>query len=99
VEASGIAVVSDSVDIANARLQFENGCVANVTASRISQKRMRKMRLFQQSGYISIDFSEGVAEVFRLLRDGEDAAGTLMLGELGSGKHRKTIVYEQPEVR
>jgi predicted dehydrogenase len=100
VEASGVAVVSDSVDIANARLQFENGCVANVTASRISQKKMRKMRLFQQNGYISIDFSEGLAEVFRLVGEDEpDVEGTLMLGELGSGKHKRKIVYEQPEVR
>ena len=100
VDASGIAVVSDSVDIANARLQFENGCVANVTASRISQKRMRKMRLFQPSGYISIDFSQGVAEVFRLAGDEEqEAEGTLMLGELGSGRHKRRIVYEQPEVK
>ncbi len=101
VEASGIAVVSDSLDIANARLQFENGCVANVTASRISQKRMRKMRLFQPSGYIALDFSQGVAEVFRLVKDeeGGDVEGTLMLGELGSGKHRRKIVYEQPEVK
>jgi predicted dehydrogenase len=100
VESSGVAVVSDSVDIANARLQFENGCVANVTASRISQKKMRKMRLFQQNGYISIDFSEGLAEVFRLVGEDEpDVEGTLMLGELGSGKHKRKIVYEQPEVR
>jgi predicted dehydrogenase len=100
VEASGVAVVSDSVDIANARLQFENGCVANVTASRISQHKMRKMRLFQRSGYISIDFSEGVAEVFRLLGEDEpDVKGTMMLGELGSGKHRRKIVYELPEVK
>lgn len=101
IEASGIAVVSDSVDIANARLQFENGCVANVTASRISQKKMRKMRLFQPSGYISIDFSHGVSEVFRLVRDGEksDEEGTLMLGQLGAGKHKRQIVYEQPEVK
>ncbi len=100
VEASGIAVVSDSVDIANARLQFENGCVANVTASRISQKKMRKMRLFQQNGYISIDFSQGIAEVFRLVEDEEPGVeGTLMLGALGSGKHRRKIVYEQPEVK
>ncbi|MGA9117831.1 MAG: Gfo/Idh/MocA family oxidoreductase [Bacteroidota bacterium] len=100
VDASGVAVVSDSVDIANARLQFENGCVANVTASRISQKKMRKMRLFQPNGYISIDFSQGIAEVFRLVGEGEqDVEGTLMLGELGSGKHRRKIVYEQPEVR
>lgn len=101
VDANGVAVVSDSVDIANARLQFENGCVANVTASRISQRKMRKMRLFQRNEYIAIDFSEGHAEVFRLIEgDDEPAArGTLMLGELGSGKHKRRIVYEQPEVR
>jgi predicted dehydrogenase len=100
VEANGVAVVSDSVDIANARLQFENGCVANVTASRISQRKMRKMRLFQKEGYISIDFSEGVAEVFRLVGEDEpDIKGTMMLGELGSGKHRRRIVYELPEVK
>lgn len=100
VEANGVAVVSESVDIANARIQFENGCVANVTASRISQRKMRKMRLFQNSGYISIDFSEGTAEVFRLLREDEpDARGTMMLGEIGSGTLKRKIVYEQPEVK
>jgi predicted dehydrogenase len=100
VEANGVAVVSDSVDIANARLQFGNGCVANVTASRISQRRMRKMRLFQKSGYISIDFLEGLSEVFRLVGEDEpDVAGTMMLGALGSGAHRRKIVYEQPEVK
>ncbi|MBM2839529.1 MAG: putative dehydrogenase [Bacteroidetes bacterium] len=101
VDANGVAVVSDSVDIANARLQFENGCVANVTASRISQRKMRKMRLFQKNEYISIDFSEGQSEVFRLIGEDEEphAKGTLMLGELGSGKHKRRIVYEQPEVK
>lgn len=100
VDASGVAVVSDNVDIANARLQFENGCVANVTASRISQRKLRKMRLFQQNGYIAIDFSQGIAEVFRLVGDNEgEVEGTLMLGELGSGRHRRKIVYEQPEVK
>ena len=59
VEASGVAVVSDTVDIANARIQFMNGCVANVTASRISQRKMRKMRLFQPNRYISINFPTG----------------------------------------
>lgn len=100
VEANGVAVVSESVDIANARIQFENGCVANVTASRISQRKMRKMRLFQKDGYISIDFSEGLAEVFRLVGENEpERKGTMMLGELGSGKHKRKIVYEQPEVK
>ncbi len=100
IDANGVAVVSDSVDIANARIQFENGCVANVTASRISQRKMRKMRLFQRNEYISIDFSEGLAEVFRLVGDNESTSkGTMMLGELGSGKHKRNIVYEQPEVK
>ena len=100
IEANGVAVVSDSIDIANARIQFENGCVANVTGSRISQRRMRKMRLFQRNEYISLDFSEGTVEVFRLV-DAADpgATGTLMLGELGSGKLKRKIVYEQPEVK
>lgn len=100
VEANGIAVVTDNLDIANARLQFENGCVANVTASRISQRKMRKMRLFQRDAYISIDFSEGLAEVFRLL-EGDDPTipGTMMLGEIDAGKTKRKIVYEQPEVK
>lgn len=100
VEANGVAVVSDSVDIANARLQFENGCVANVTASRISQRRMRKMRMFQPNAYISIDLSEGIAEVFRLVGENEpETKGTMMLGELGAGAHKRKVVYEQPEVK
>jgi predicted dehydrogenase len=100
IDASGVAVVSDTIDIANARIQFENGCVANVTASRISQRAMRKMRMFQPNAYISLDFSEGLAEVFRLLpEDAADVRGAMVLGEMGLGKNRKKIVYEQPEVK
>jgi predicted dehydrogenase len=61
---------------------------------------MRKMRMFQQNAYISIDFSEGLAEVFRLVGEDEvGVRGTMMLGELGSGKFKRKIVYEQPEVK
>ncbi len=99
IEANGVAVVSDSLDIANARIQFENGCVANVTASRISQKKMRKMRLFQKDAYLSIDFSEKHAEVFRLVGDGEPRTkGAMMLGQIDSAKHKRNIVYELPKV-
>ncbi|HTR81857.1 MAG TPA: Gfo/Idh/MocA family oxidoreductase [Bacteroidota bacterium] len=100
IDANGVAVVSESVDIANARLQFENGCVANVTASRISQNKMRKMRMFQLNGYISIDFLQGVAEVFRLAEE-RDTGGqtTMLLGQIGEGKKKRNIVYEQPEVK
>ncbi len=100
IDANGIAVVSDSPDIANARLQFENGCVANVTASRISQNKMRKMRLFQTDAYISIDFAQGLAEVFRLVDEQEQSATpTMLLGKIDQGKRKRLIVYEQPEVR
>lgn len=101
IDANGVAVVSDTVDIANARIQFQNGCVANVTASRISQKKMRKMRLFQRDAYISIDFQQGLLEVFRVVDEEEDASTpvTMMLGQIEKGAARRKIIYEQPEVK
>ena len=100
IDANGVAVVSGSEDIANARLQFENGCVANVTASRISQNKMRKMRLFQNDAYISIDFSQGLSEVFRIVdEDDPHAKPTMMLGKIDQGERKRVIVYEQPEVK
>jgi predicted dehydrogenase len=100
IDANGVAVVSDSVDIANARLQFENGCVANVTASRISQNKVRKMRMFQHDAYISVDFQQGLAEVFRLVDEGDpNLKPTLMLGQIERGAKKRLIVYEQPEVK
>jgi predicted dehydrogenase len=100
VDANGVAVVSGSEDIANARLEFANGCVANVTASRISQNKMRKMRLFQNDAYISIDFSQGLSEVFRLVDEGDpNVKPTMMLGKIDQGTRKRLIVYEQPEVK
>ncbi len=100
IDANGVAVVSDSVDIANARLQFENGCFANVTASRISQNKMRKMRLFQHDAYISVDFLQGSAEVFRLVDEGDPhLKPTLMLGQIEQGTKKRLIIYEQPEIK
>lgn len=98
VHASGVAVVSDNIDIANARLEFENGAVANVTASRISQKKMRKMRMFQRDTYISLDFITGVSEVYRLLSQEDMKEGEFIsFGEMGVGDKKKMVVYEQPE--
>jgi predicted dehydrogenase len=100
IDANGVAVISDTPDIANARLQFENGCVANVTASRISQNKMRKMRLFQHDAYISIDFATGVSEVFRLADENTPRAKlTKMLGKIEEGQHKRIITYEKPKVR
>ena len=98
IDASGVAVVSDNIDIANARIQFDNGAVANVTASRISQKKMRKMRIFQRDGYIALDFITGVSEVYRLLPVDEQVQPSFIsFGEIGVGDKKKRLVYEQPE--
>lgn len=98
IDANGVAVVSDEPDIANARLQFANGCVANVTASRISQNKMRKMRIFQRDAYVSIDFLQGLTEMFRLVSP-EEAMNTagfpVVLGKLDQGAHQRHILYEK----
>jgi predicted dehydrogenase len=100
IDASGVAVVSDNIDIANARIEFENGAVANVTASRISQKKMRKMRIFQRDAYISLDFITGVSEVYRLLPvDQNIEPSSMSFGEIGIGEKRKRLIYEQPEIK
>jgi predicted dehydrogenase len=67
IDASGVPIITQKIDISNARIKFDNGCVANITSSRISQKRMRKMRIFQKSAYISIDFQENESEIFNLV--------------------------------
>jgi predicted dehydrogenase len=69
VSAVGVPVLTPFVDIANARLTFEAGAVANITASRVSRERMRKLRIFQQSGYLSLDLAAGTGEFYRLRRD------------------------------
>ena len=73
IHASGVAVITDRVDIANARLEFENGCVANVTTSRVSMKNKRKIRIFQKNAYISVDFAKReIATVMRGDTDGQN---------------------------
>jgi predicted dehydrogenase len=98
VHASGVAVVSDSHDIANARLEFENGCVANLTTSRLSMKNMRKSRFFQKNAYISVDFLSKEVEVITM----EDVYGESdifdMVLDLGEGKPKKKIVFEKPQI-
>jgi predicted dehydrogenase len=94
IDANGVAVISDNIDIANARLTFESGCVANLTASRISLKKMRKMRIFQQNAYISVDFGDNKSEVFRLVDSSEKTFKGIMTYPLTESKK---LVYEQPE--
>ena len=98
VSASGVAVISNTPDIANARIEFENGCTANLTASRISINNMRKTRLFQKDAYISIDFLSKKIEVFSL-HDvvGDDDASGLIL-DLGEDRKKKKIEFVAPPV-
>lgn len=95
ISASGVAVVSDTPDIANARIEFENGCVANLTASRISVKNMRRLRMFQKETYLAVDFLEKKSEVFYIAEKPE----TFMSLEIDTGKEKKYLVYELPEIK
>jgi len=99
IDANGVAIITDKIDIANARIKFENGCVANITASRISLNKMRKMRLFQKSAYISIDFLQNTSEVFRLDDGKSDNSNSIALTEFIQGDNKVKIFYEKPPVK
>ena len=89
-QATGIPVLTPSVDIANARLRFVGGAVANLTASRVSAERMRKLRIFQRSGYLSLNLADGTGEFLRLRRGlpalGDKEAAALLAGVAGGGR-------------
>jgi len=98
ISASGVAVVSDSPDIANARIEFDNGCVANLTSSRISLKSMRKSRFFQRDAYISVDFLKKKTEIVRLKNLTGEPGPLDVTIDLGPGKGSKQIYFDQPKV-
>lgn len=101
IYANGVAVLTDTIDIANARLEFENGVVANLTASRISAKPTRKMRIFQRDSYFSLDFAKHTVEIFRIVdNDDKDYLGSpaLMLGDIEDASKKISIVYESPSI-
>jgi predicted dehydrogenase len=98
ISASGVAVVSDTPDITNARIEFDNGCVANLTASRISLKNMRKSRFFQKDAYISVDFLTKELEVVRMEDVQGDPDPLDVVFDMGDGKPVKKIFFEKPEL-
>ena len=97
ISANGVSVVSETPDIANARIEFDNGCVANLTASRISMKNMRKTRFFQRDAYVAVDFYEKQVEVIKM----EDVKGSVppmaLTIDLPSGK-QKQIIFNNPQI-
>lgn len=97
VQSQGIAIVSKSHDICNARITFENGAVANLTASRISLKQMRKLRLFQSNAYISMDFLDRSAEIVRLANEGEKIDSDQHSFELDTYNGKKHILIDVPK--
>lgn len=96
VSASGVAVLSETADIANARIEFDNGCVANLTCSRISLKKMRKMRLFQRDAYIGIDFLEKKTEIIRM-RDAGESLGILDVPIQTATGEKKVLSIQNPD--
>lgn len=96
---SGVPIISDTPDITNARVEFENRCIVNMTASRISLKPMRKLRLFQSDAYLSIDFLEKKSEIVRIKQvDGIPDDPFAMIMDLGEGKPKKQIFFESPDI-
>jgi len=98
ISASGVSVISETADIANARIEFDNGCVANLTASRISLKKMRKMRLFQKDAYIGIDFLNKNTEVVRMKNVTEEPLGKMDFTIDTPSGDKKIISVQMPEV-
>jgi predicted dehydrogenase len=97
VHASGVAVLSQSPDISNARIEFENGCVANITSSRISMKNMRKSRFFQKDAYISVDYLDKTCEVVKM-KDAPEVPGDFDMILQNAEGERKQIYFANPEV-
>lgn len=100
IHASGVSIVSDSPDIANARIEFNNGCVCNLTASRISLKNMRKTRIFQNDAYISIDLLDKKTEIIRLknVKANDKLDPLAMVLDIGKKKIKKQIYFEVPQI-
>ena len=97
VQASGVSVISETPDIANARIVFENGCVANLTASRISLKNMRKSRFFQRDAYIAVDFLEKKVEVVKM-KDAPETPGDFDMILQNAEGVKKQIYFENPDI-
>jgi predicted dehydrogenase len=95
INASGVSVLSKTIDMANTRIEFENGCVANMTASRISQKKLRKFRVFEPKSYTNIDFLNPCVETYVLSKDQpKNDCSYLVINE----NEEKYILYDKPKI-
>ena len=99
IRANGISIMTDSVDIANARIQFKNGAVANITSSRVAKDRVRKMKVFQQDLYITVDFLRSLTEVYRVMDADKTDPSAIMSAPLVSKERHRQIFYEKPTIK
>ncbi|MFC1760123.1 Gfo/Idh/MocA family oxidoreductase [Candidatus Neomarinimicrobiota bacterium] len=98
IRASGVSIMTNSVDIANARIRFENGTVANLTSSRVAQNKVRKLKFFQRDMYVTIDFLQGLTEVYRAIDSDTQVTNALVTAPLNNDGGHRSIVYEKPPI-
>ena len=98
IYANGISILTDSIDIANSRIRFKNGTIANVTSSRVAQDDVRKIKIFQQDLYITIDLLIGLTEVYRIVEKNEKNITAIKDVDFDYHGKKKHIIYEKPKI-
>ncbi|MFL3024451.1 MAG: Gfo/Idh/MocA family protein [Candidatus Neomarinimicrobiota bacterium] len=99
IDASGLSIMTNSVDIANARIHFENGSVANITSSRVAKDKVRKIKIFQRNLYITIDFLIGLTEIYRVMDKEKRGTSAIISAPIESKGRPRHIVYEKPKIK
>ncbi len=99
INANGVSIMTNSIDIANARLKFENGTIANITSSRIAKDKVRKIKLFQQDLYITIDFLASITEIYRAMDLNQKDEKAIMSAIMETNGKQRQIFYEKPEIQ
>ena len=99
IDASGLSIMTNSVDIANARIHFKNGSVANITSSRVAKDKVRKIKIFQRNLYITIDFLIGLTEIYRVMDKEKRDTSAIISAPIESKGRPRHIVYEKPKIK
>ena len=98
IESTGVSIMTNSVDIANARISFENGAIASLTSSRVAKDRVRKLKIFQQDLYITVDFLIGLTEIYKAMDANQSDPDAIMTAPLESNGQNRQIFYEKPTI-
>ena len=99
IQANGVSIMTNSIDIANARISFKNGAIANITSSRIAKDKVRKIKIFQQDLYITIDFSASITEIYRAMDADQNDDKALMSAPMETNGKQRQIFYEKPMIK